>query len=182
MINNGKLRPEAGQTFEIEGKQYKAIVNDYCLTETYCQGCVLLNTDLCERVDCSGGIRVVEKHQKPVKVYISGPISGGNLKKREKAFDEAAVSLIVQGYKPVSPFANGLPADASYGDHMRADLKMMLDCDAIYMLRGWSSSRGAVIEKKVAAACGMTILYQEAKERRKDHGKDNKAEEQTKEG
>lgn len=175
MINNGKLRPEAGQIIKIEGQEYGVVMNEYCLTETYCQGCALLNTDLCDRVDCSGGIRVVEKQQKPVKVYISGPISGGNLKKREKAFDEAAVSLIVQGYKPVNPFANGLPADASYGDHMRADLKMMLDCDAIFMLRGWSSSRGAVIEKKVAAACGMTILYQDAKERRKDHGKDSTA-------
>lgn len=171
MINNGKLRPAPGQTFEIEGKQYTAEVNDYCLTETYCQGCALLNTDLCERVDCSGGIRVVENQEYQVKVYISGPISGGDIRTRKKLLDEAAGKLREQGYQPVSPFDNGLPADASYGDHMRADLKMMLDCHAIYMLRGWSSSRGAVIEKKVAAACGMTIIYQEPKERRKDHGK-----------
>lgn len=117
----------------------------------------------------------VEKQEYQVKVYISGPISGGDIRKRKKMFDEAAGKLRKQGFQPVSPFANGLPADASYGDHMRADLKMMLDCDAIYMLRGWSSSRGAVIEKKVAAACGMTILYQETKERRKDHGKDETA-------
>lgn len=175
MINNGKMRPQPGETFEIEGKTYQAEVNDYCLTETYCQGCVLLNTDLCERVDCSGGIRVVEKQEYPVKVYISGPISGHNIRKRVKEFMQAEQYLRDNGYQPVSPFANGVPADAKYGDHMRADLRMMLDCDAIYMLRGWSSSRGAVIEKKVAAACGLAIMYQEANERRKDHGKDETA-------
>lgn len=175
MINNGKLRPEAGQIIKIEGQEYGVVMNEYCLTETYCQGCALLNTDLCDRVDCSGGIKLVKYVRPKQKVYISGPISGGNQQKRRDAFMEAETFLKTVGCQPVSPFANGLPADASYGDHMRADLKMMLDCDAIYMLRGWSSSRGAVIEKKVAAACGMTILYQEAKERRKDHGKDETA-------
>ena len=37
---------------------------------------------------------------------------------------------------------------------MRADLRALLGCDAVYMLPGWRGSRGATVEHAVAGACG----------------------------
>lgn len=55
---------------------------------------------------------------------------------------------------------NGLPKSAPYGRHMRKDLRMLLDCDAIYMLCGWERSKGATIEKAVAYSCGMEMIFE----------------------
>lgn len=92
------------------------------------------------------------------KIYISGGISGYPLEERRAVFARAEEELWGRGYVPVNPFNNGVSLDASYGDHMRADLRMLLDCDGIYLLRGWESSRGACLERDVAAACDLSIM------------------------
>lgn len=85
-----------------------------------------------------------------MKVYISGPITGLLYEEVEKAFNEAEVRLQERGYEVVNPLKNGLPRESTWNEHMRADLKLLLDCDAIYMLDGWNNSKGAMIELKLA--------------------------------
>lgn len=92
------------------------------------------------------------------KIYISGGISGHPLEERRAVFARAEEVLRGRGYAPVNPFNNGVSLDAPYGDHMRAALRMMLDCAGIYLLRGWASSRGACLERAVAEACGLSIM------------------------
>ena len=92
------------------------------------------------------------------KIYISGGISGHPLEERRAVFARAEDALRGRGYAPVNPFNNGVSLDAPYGDHMRADLRMLLDCDGIYLLRGWESSRGACLEHAVAVSCGLELL------------------------
>lgn len=92
------------------------------------------------------------------KIYISGGISGHPLEERRAVFTRAEEELRGRGYDPVNPFNNGVSLDAPYGDHMRTDLRMLLSCDGIYLLRGWMSSRGACLEHDVAAACGMEVI------------------------
>lgn len=92
------------------------------------------------------------------KIYISGGISGYPLEERRAVFARAEEELRSRGYAPVNPFNNGVSLGAPYGDHMRTDLCMLLDCDGIYMLRGWESSRGACLERAVAEACGLSIM------------------------
>ena len=94
------------------------------------------------------------------KIYISGGISGHPLEERCAVFARAEEELRGRGYAPVNPFNNGVSLDASYGDHLRADLRMLLDCDGIYLLRGWELSRGACLERAVAEACGLSIMYE----------------------
>jgi hypothetical protein len=48
-----------------------------------------------------------------------------------------------------------------YGRYMRAVIKRMMDCDAVYMLQGWEQSVGARLEHNLAAVCGMAIIYEE---------------------
>nr|DAL72517.1 MAG TPA: chromosomal replication initiator protein [Caudoviricetes sp.] len=94
------------------------------------------------------------------KIYISGPISGLPLETVYNNFTNAEVQLLEQGYEVVNPFNNGLPPTATWEEHMRADLKLLLDCDAIYMLEGWEKSRGARIEYALAVDLKMDVQYQ----------------------
>lgn len=63
------------------------------------------------------------------KVYISGAIAHYDLEERRQAFDQAERFLSLKGYSPVNPFKNGLPEEAHWREHMRADIALLLDCD-----------------------------------------------------
>lgn len=95
------------------------------------------------------------------RVYISGPITGrpdGN----QAAFYSAAERLIEEGALPVNPHDVGylLPPGSSWLDYMRVDIKALVDCDEIYMLRGWWRSRGARLEWVIAWGLGMKRRYE----------------------
>lgn len=95
-----------------------------------------------------------------MKLYIAGPITGvpdGNT----PAFNEAAKQLREAGYDVSNP------ADHGYGTrpwkwYMVKALKMMLDCDAVALLPGYSNSKGARLEVQVAHAMDMKTKYVEA--------------------
>lgn len=95
--------------------------------------------------------------KRKLRVYVSGPISGLTVEVARRRFDNAKALLTKSGYDVVTPFDNGLPADAPYPDHMKADIRLLLDCDAIFMLPDWDRSPGACAEHKVAEACGLSI-------------------------
>lgn len=94
-----------------------------------------------------------------MKVYISGPITGLPLETVYNNFTNAEVRLLEQGYGVVNPLNNGLPTNATWNEHMRADLKLLLDCDAIYMLDGWEYSRGASLEYDLAIDLGFKLIH-----------------------
>lgn len=92
------------------------------------------------------------------KIYISGPISGHDLEVRREVFSDAAKAAAALGFEPVSPFDNGVPEDAPWEDHMRADIKMLLDCHAILMLPGWHHSKGATTEIIIAQTLNLKLI------------------------
>lgn len=94
------------------------------------------------------------------RVYISGAIAHHDLRERKRAFADAARFLELKGYEPVNPFDNGLPDEADWREHMRADIEMLLSCDCIYMLQGWETSKGARLELEVAASTGTRTLFE----------------------
>lgn len=94
------------------------------------------------------------------KVYISGAIAHYDLEERRQAFDRAERYLALKGYETVNPFKNGLPDEAHWREHMRADIALLLGCDYIYMLRGWELSKGAKLELDVASSCGIEVLFE----------------------
>jgi len=88
-----------------------------------------------------------------MKVYISGPISGmpdGN--RLEFALIER--HLVTQGHTVVNP--HRIANDGSWNHAMRQDIKELMECDAICMLKGWSSSKGACLEYYLAKKLGMS--------------------------
>lgn len=94
-----------------------------------------------------------------MKVYISGQISGRSAEETAGAFYEAALKLESQGYTPVSPYMGD--EGKTWGEYMRRDIKLLMDCDGIFMLSGWSVSRGANIERELAKSLGFSIFYED---------------------
>ena len=90
------------------------------------------------------------------RIYIAGPMTGlpqFNI----PAFTAKAAELRAQGHHVTNPAENGLPDDAPWAEHMRADIRDMMDCDAIHMLPGWAASKGARLEHHVATWLGFKV-------------------------
>jgi hypothetical protein len=92
-----------------------------------------------------------------MKVYISGPMTGlpgFNF----PAFNTAARRLASQGHKTVNPANKGIVDGWEWSDYLRHDVRLLTECDAIYLLHGWRDSRGARLEEHIARELGMQIL------------------------
>ena len=99
------------------------------------------------------------------KIFISVPISGQEQKAREKV-DLIKAKLSREGYEVVLPFDVYAGKNPQYEDYICCDLRAMLDCNAIYLCKGWEKSCGCNIEHDVAIrfkAHGrkdFTIMYE----------------------
>lgn len=114
----------------------------------------------------------MSEHERKPRCYIAGPIaSAPDFRAR---FAAAATIVEALGYEPVNPcditptaHVGDCPpgyGPGEEGEHtssacfMRSGLRVLLDCDAIYMLPGWRESRSATVEHAVAVACGIPVL------------------------
>lgn len=92
-----------------------------------------------------------------MKVYISGKITGDELRARAR-FDEATQKMKTAGFEVVNPFHLNHCHAKKWEDYMRTDIKALMDCDAIFMLKDWKRSRGARIERFLAISFDLVIL------------------------
>lgn len=99
-------------------------------------------------------------------IYISGRITGN--KKWKEEFNQAEKYLrsnsILNGIiiNPVE-IAEIVEAECNnpkWRDYMDIAIRNLMHCSAIYMLIGWRRSKGARLERKIAKAFGMKIVYQ----------------------
>lgn len=91
------------------------------------------------------------------KIYISGKIIGLENNEAFKRFDEAEKELKAKGFEVVNPMTIEHNHDKSWINYMKTDIKALMDCDAIYMLPNWKTSRGAKIERQLAIDLGMKV-------------------------
>lgn len=91
-----------------------------------------------------------------MRIYISGPMTGVP-EFNHPAFNEAARLLRKRGYEVFSPTENGLPATATWEEHMRADLAELMTCTHVATLPGWAQSKGVRIEVKLAGLLGIPV-------------------------
>lgn len=108
-----------------------------------------------------------------MKVYISGPISGLDVKRVEANFAEAERVIREAGHTPVSPLNNGVPQGASWEEHMKEDVKLCMDSDSVLMLYDWKRSRGCRIEHTLACEMGKAIYYSFAAFRKTTNNSNN---------
>ena len=65
-----------------------------------------------------------------------------------------------QGYSVVNPAKVNaqLPEDTTYEEYMKMCFCMLDICEAIFMIQGWSKSRGSIREYGYAIAKDMIIM------------------------
>ena len=95
------------------------------------------------------------------KVYVSGPITGRDREAVLYAFNDVRCYLEIMGFEVVLPIENGLPADAPHEAHMRRDFGLLMGCDYIYLMDGWSKSPGCMSEAILSFAAGIKLLHNE---------------------
>ena len=112
-----------------------------------------------------------------MRVYIAGKMRG--VKDFNKyAFNDAENYLIELGFDAVNPVAidesNGIVLVSETGDIadiegftlndlkdvIRRDVEAVIGCDAVYMLNGWETSKGARAERAIALWLGLVVMYQ----------------------
>lgn len=93
------------------------------------------------------------------KCYISIPITGRDIDEVKREIDSLKHVLRNNEYIPIFPLDREVDFDATHEQHMREDIKLLLDCDAILMARNWEHSVGCRAELNVALACGIKIIY-----------------------
>ena len=103
-----------------------------------------------------------------MRIYISGPMSGLDDDNRDE-FSRMASLLQAKGHEPVNPhdiiptrriqmtagFVEEPIKDPEYFDYLKADIAVLMTCDAYVLLDGWGDSRGARIEKGLADDLGI---------------------------
>jgi hypothetical protein len=99
----------------------------------------------------------VDIHAVNKKLYISGPMT--DYKDNNKpAFNKAEHSISKLGYIVVNParVCNKL----SWVEYLIHDIKKLVDCGTMYMLKGWKKSKGATLEHHIAKELDMEIFYE----------------------
>lgn len=97
------------------------------------------------------------RDKKP-KVYISGQITGLSEEEYKNNFNSAELYLTGLGYDVVNPVAYDTIPNGTWSDYMRRDIKLLMDCDYIYMLDNWTESTGAKAEFRLAVEIGIERL------------------------
>lgn len=113
----------------------------------------IIDTDLRE------GQKQAESEEKTARgvIYIAGPIKGHA--DYIERFCEAQLHLERQGFVVLTPA--DLPEDMPEDRYMPICLAMLEQADAVYMLNGWETSKGASVEYLLAQYQGKQILYEE---------------------
>ena len=92
-------------------------------------------------------------------VYIAGPMTGYENGNKE-AFDKAEKDIKEEKNTIVINPAC-LPAGLTQFAYMDICLAMIRSCHAVYFLRGWESSEGAVAENALAKKLKKILIYEE---------------------
>jgi hypothetical protein len=94
------------------------------------------------------------------RIYIAGPMTGLP-EYNYPAFNDLAECLRSLGWEVENPAENPVPPSGEWIDYMRQALPQLMTCEFIVMLPGWEKSRGACIEKRVAASLGIYCVMAE---------------------
>lgn len=96
-------------------------------------------------------------------VYLSGAISGldwmtvkGHFYSLQYLLEDEYRLTLFNIVNPVD-----LEEQANWVDYMKIHIPALINCEAIVMLKGWETSRGAALERTIAHELKMPIYYEE---------------------
>lgn len=99
---------------------------------------------------------------KKEKIYISGKITGLDLNNVEKKFQESEDFLKSLKYENVinphklHPYIEG----KKWEEYLIDDIKLLFECDIIYLQNDWGLSKGARLEYTIAKELGLKIMFE----------------------
>lgn len=114
-------------------------------------------------------MELMEKIKHPI-IYISLPM-GGHEDTVRKRYDDAVselkeiyskIPIEITGPCNMDNFDhNGIitPRDHDWAWYMGEDAKDLLRSDIIFLTKGWQNSKGCVVEKAMAEAMKMPVIY-----------------------
>ena len=94
-----------------------------------------------------------------MKTYISGAITGTT--DYMERFERAEQLLKAKGREVVNPSKLPHNHDKTWESYMREDIKALVECEAVYVMKGWRLSKGAILEVNIASALGFKIEFEE---------------------
>lgn len=89
-------------------------------------------------------------------IYLAGKMSGLP-DFNYPAFIDAAAKLRAMGHTVLNPAENPVPPCGSWAGYMRLALAQLVQCETIVLLPGWSESKGALLEYKLARILAMDV-------------------------
>jgi hypothetical protein len=92
------------------------------------------------------------------RIYIAGPMTGIE-DLNFPAFNAAAERLRAAGHEVINPAEINPDKTMSWEQCMRRDIPELCTCDAIAMLPGWGSSKGATLEHLIAVKLGLDVIH-----------------------
>ena len=94
-----------------------------------------------------------------LRVYISGSITKDPDYRAH--FARAEEKLRRQHLHVFNPAKLGADPNKTWAEYMRQDIRQLLTCSAIYMLKGWRKSKGARLEYRIAKALDLVIMKEQ---------------------
>lgn len=92
------------------------------------------------------------------RVYVSGAMSD-IADHNFPAFNAAAAELRAAGYEVINPAELNPDTSMTWEECLRVDIRELCTCDAIALLPGWESSKGANLELHVAHRLGLEVMH-----------------------
>ena len=105
------------------------------------------------------------KKKKPVwgdKVYVAGKITHTDLAKTKRRFARKEIELsemCVVKYNPMKSVDLNKPLKP-WLFYMKVGIGNLMNCNSIYMLKGWRRSKGARIERWLAKKLKYDVYYE----------------------
>ena len=91
------------------------------------------------------------------KIYISGKMNGDPDFKEKFEFAEKKCIMMDNWHEIINPAR--LVRLPTWKESLKRDLKILNYCNAIFMIKGWEDSRGAILEHWYAKRLGLLIIY-----------------------
>lgn len=101
---------------------------------------------------------MMKRKKKNGTIYISGQVSGNPKYREQFAAKERMLKFL--NWKVVNPVKHEKDGK-EWSYYLKKDIRKLLKCDTIYMMKGWSKSKGARLERIVADSLGMKVIYEE---------------------
>lgn len=92
------------------------------------------------------------------KIYISLPITGRDIQQVKKEAEEYRTMWEDEGFIVITPFDLAPENDKPYSYYMGKDIEGLLECNAIFLGKGWEKSKGCRAEYEVAKIYDKQVM------------------------